>query len=310
MKRKTLIISACLILAALLALIPSGVIAQEKSPTIVLFVPAWQSIPSGNTTTVEVQVQNVSDFYGAEFEFRFRPALLEGLSITEGAAFTGVGAGNYFVTQQEFDGDRVRFAASLTGVAPLNGDLHIATIEFRGRNAGASPLEWINVILANDAAAPIAHIRRAGTIVVTDLLNIVGYAFLQGRQSHELIDVEVSGPIVADVQTAPDGRYEIVDARAGAYEFLLEHDLYLPAHLRNCNTGAGTVFNLPAVTLVAGDLNRDSAINIMDLTRCAAVFGTADPGADINADGTVNLLDLVLIGVNFGRIGPTTQVCP
>jgi hypothetical protein len=64
------------------------------------------------------------------------------------------------------------------------------------------------------------------------------------------------------------------------------------------------------MTLVAGDLNRDFAINIMDLTRCAAVFGTGDPGADINADGIVNLLDLVLIGVNFGRVGPTTQVCP
>jgi hypothetical protein len=236
--------------------------------------------------------------------------LLDGLTVTEGAAFTGVGAGNYFVTQKTIVGDRVRFAAALTGVAPLNGDLHIATIEFRGRGAGSSPLEWINVILANDAAAPIAHIRRNGTIVVTDLLNIVGYAFLQGRHDHSLIDVEVSGPIVADVQTAADGRYEIIDARAGWYEFLFEHDLYLPAHLRNCNTGAGTEFNPPAVTLVAGDLNRDSAINIMDLTRCAAVFGTADPGADLNADGIVNLLDLVLIGVNFGRVGPTTQVCP
>jgi hypothetical protein len=310
MKRRTWIISVGLVLAALLTLIPGAVTAQEKSPTIVLIAPATQTIFSGSTTTVQVWVQNVSNFYGAEFELRFRPALLEGLVITEGAAFTGVGPGNYFVTQKVFVGDRARFAASLTGVAPLNGNLHIATIQFRGRDAGTSPLQWINVILANDAAAPIAHIQRAGQIIVADVLNIVGYAFMQGRSDHSLIDVEVSGPIIADVQTAVDGRYEILGARAGRYEFLFEHDLYLPAHLTNCNTGAGIEFNPPPVTLVAGDLNRDAAINIMDLTRCASVFGTADPGADINADGIVNLLDLVLIGVNFGRVGPTTQVCP
>jgi hypothetical protein len=310
MKRKTLLIGVCLVLAALLALVPGNVIAQVKSPTIVRFDPEWQSIPSGNTTTVEVWVQNAADFYGAQFEFRFNPVLLDGLSITEGAAFTGVGAGNYFVTQNQFVGDRAFFAASLTGVPALNGNLHVATIEFRGRNAGTSPLQWVDVILANDAGGPIAHIRRNGNIRVTDLLNIVGYAFLQGRLDHSLIDVEVSGPIVADVQTAADGRYEILNARAGGYTFLFEHDLYLPAFLQGCNTGAGVEFNPPPVTLVAGDLNKDSAINIMDLTRCAAVFGTADPGADLNADGVVNLLDLVLIGINFGRVGPTTQFCP
>ena len=310
MKRKTLVISVCLVLATLLALVPSSALAQEKSPTIVLFAPAGQTIFSQTTTTVEVWVMNAADFYGAQFEFRFRPQFLDGLTITEGAAFTGVGAGNYWVTQNDFVGDRARFAASLIGVPPLNGDLHIATIEFRGQNAGNSPLEWINIILANDVGAPIPHIRRNGNINVTDLLDIVGYAFLQGRQNHTGTTVEVSGPIIADVPTNVDGRYEILNARAGRYEFLFEHDLYLPAHLRNCNTGAGTEFNPPAVTLVAGDLNRDAAINIMDLTRCAAVFGAADPGADLNADGIVNLLDLVLIGVNFGRVGPTTQVCP
>jgi hypothetical protein len=310
MKRRTLVISVCLVLAALLGLIPGGVIAQEKSPTIVLFAPAGQTIFAGATTTVEVWVQNVSNFYGAQFEARFNPTILDGLSITEGAAYTGVGAGNYFVTQKVFAGDRALFAASLMGVAPLNGSLHIATIEFRGRDAGTSPLQWIDVILANDVGAPITHILRAGRITVTDLLNIVGYAFLQGRHDHSLIDVEVSGPIVTDVQTNVDGRYEIVGARAGLYEFLFEHDMYLPTHLRNCNTGAGTEFNPPAVTLVAGDLNRDFVIDILDLVRCASTFGTADPGADLNADGVVDVLDLVLIGVNFGRVGPVIQFCP
>ena len=310
MKRRTLVISISLLLAALLALVPGSVMAQEKSPTILLFAPAGQTILTQNTTTVEVWVQNASDFYGAQFEFRFRPAVLDGVTITEGAAFIGVGAGNYWVTQRQFVGDRVRFTASLVGTAPLNGNLHIATIEFRGRDAGNSPLEWIDALLANDVGAPIPHIRRNGGINVTDVLDIVGYAFLQGRQNHTGIDVEASGPIIADVTTAADGRYAILNARAGRYTFLFESDLYLAARLDNCNTGIGTEFRPPPVTLFAGDLNKDQAINIMDLTRCAAVFGTGDPGADLNADGVVDLLDLVLIGVNFGLVGPTVAVCP
>jgi len=310
MKRKTLVISVCLALAALLALVPGNAIAQERSPTIVYFAPQGQTILSGTTTTVEVWVRNASNFYGAQFEFQFNPAFLDDLTVTEGAAFTGVGAGNYWVTQNDFGVNTARFAATLIGVPSLNGDLHIATIEYRGRDAGYSPLTWIDVVLANDVGAPIPHIRRNGGISVTDLIDIVGYAFLQGRQNHAGIDVEASGPIIADVVTAADGRYEILGARAGRYEFLFEHDLYLAARLQNCDTGAGLEFNPPPVTLVAGDLNRDQAINIMDLTRCAAVFGSPDPGADINADGIVDLLDLVLIGINFGRVGPTVATCP
>jgi hypothetical protein len=310
MKRRTLVISASLVLAALLALIPGSVMAQERSPTIVLFDPAGQTIFANQVTTVDVVVTNASDFYGAQFEFRFRPALLDGLTVTEGGVFTGVGAGNYVVTQDEIVGDRVRFAASLVGVPAQNGDLHIATIEFRGRDAGGSPLEWINVILANDVGAAIPHIRRNGGIRVIDTLDIAGYAFLQGRQNHAGIDVEVSGPEIADVVTDANGYYVVPAVRSGRYEFLFEHDLYLATHLRNCDTGIGTEFNPPPVTLVAGDLNSDQAINIMDLTRCAAVFGQPDPGADLNDDGIVNLLDLVLIGINFGRVGPTVAVCP
>ena len=213
-------------------------------------------------------------------------------------------------TQKDFAGDRARFAASLVGQPPLNGDLHLATITFRGRSNGNSPLTWPNLLLANDVGAAIPYIARNGNIHGTDLIDITGYAHRQGRTDHSGIDVEVSGPIVADVTTAANGLYQLVNVRAGRYEFLFEHDLYLATRLRNCNTGAGTEFRPPTVTLVAGDLNRDQRIDILDLTRCAGAFGTADPGADINDDVVVNLFDLVLIGANFGQLGPIVVTCP
>jgi hypothetical protein len=214
------------------------------------------------------------------------------------------------VAQKDFAGDRARFAASVVGQPPLDGDLHVATIRFRGRDLGTSPLVWANLILANDVGASIPYFANTGNIEVADRINIVGYAFLQGRTNHAGIDVEASGPIVAGFTTAADGRYELTDVRSGRYQFLFEHDMYLATRLRNCDTGAGTEYRPPAVTLVAGDLNRDQLIDIRDLTRCAGVFGSADPGADINGDGVVNLFDLVLIGINFGRAGPVELTCP
>ena len=52
MKHRTTILGVCLVLAALLALIPGSVMAQERSPTIVLFDPAGQTIFADTTTTV------------------------------------------------------------------------------------------------------------------------------------------------------------------------------------------------------------------------------------------------------------------
>ena len=310
MKRKVFLISI-LLAALVLTLAPGSVLADdEKSPTIVFLAPAGQTIGIGDLATVEVRVQNVANFYGVQFELRFNPALLDGVSVVEGADFLALPAGGYMTTQKDFAGDRARFAASLVGQPPLNGDLHLATVTFRGRTNGNSALTWPNLLLANDVGASIPYIARTGNIVVTDLINIVGYAHMQGRTDHSNITVEVSGPIVTDVTTAADGLYQILNARAGQYEFLFEHDMYLATRLRNCNTGSGTEFRPPTVTLVAGDLNRDQRIDILDLTRCAGAFGTADPGADINDDGVVNLFDLVLIGANFGQVGPIVITCP
>lgn len=60
-------------------------------------------------------------------------------------------------------------------------------------------------------------------------------------------------------------------------------------------------------TPLAGDLNRDGAVNIDDLTLVTANFGQAastpgvDQRADANADGVINIDDLTLVTTNFGK---------
>ena len=58
--------------------------------------------------------------------------------------------------------------------------------------------------------------------------------------------------------------------------------------------GLGTPGYHPSA--VAGDLNHDGVVNILDLLLVASQFGTTGPSAaDLNGDNTVNIQDLVLV---------------
>ena len=53
------------------------------------------------------------------------------------------------------------------------------------------------------------------------------------------------------------------------------------------------------VVIVAGDLNGDRIVNILDLIIVAQAFGTDNAEADVNGDGVVNVLDLVFVANQF-----------
>ncbi len=60
---------------------------------------------------------------------------------------------------------------------------------------------------------------------------------------------------------------------------------------------------------MAGDLNNDDVIDILDIALCASNFGTTAAEGDVNADGLVDIYDLVLIGKNFKLASPQPGVC-
>jgi hypothetical protein len=81
---------------------------------------------------------------------------------------------------------------------------------------------------------------------------------------------------------------------------------YLSARATNVLPGS----DLGLVTLLAGDVTGDNAINIFDLTVAAGSLGapvgtsTALEMMDFNADGVVTIADLALIAKNYGLTGP------
>ena len=61
---------------------------------------------------------------------------------------------------------------------------------------------------------------------------------------------------------------------------------------------------------IAGDVNADGTVNILDAIRLAGAFGAKsgdakwNPNADINGDGVVNILDAIKLAGNFGKSEP------
>jgi len=140
-------------------------------------------------------------------------------------------------------------------------------------------------------------------------INISGTVWLQGRATHAGSTVLLSSACGAAAVAATGDMPSAVPDDSGRFVFTLPAD-----HTYRCLTATAPRYlraqtALPqtseiGITLSAGDLNGDNEINLLDLTRIAARYGTADTTVDLNGDGKINIQDLALVGGNYGKRGP------
>ena len=92
-------------------------------------------------------------------------------------------------------------------------------------------------------------------------------------------------------ETAPELTVDTVWERVKATTSGYRAEAWAASTHRN---GLGSPGYQPSA--LAGDLNHDGIVNILDLVLVASQFGTTGPSAaDLNGDGIVNILDLVLV---------------
>ncbi len=129
-----------------------------------------------------------------------------------------------------------------------------------------------------------------------------GRILLQGRDIYSGTAVFLSDSAcdsaafadVPDATTDETGLFQVVSEET--YRCLrLDRPSYLAIErtLRTADVGQ--------LTLLAGDVNGDGIINILDIAAISSKFDTADPLADLNADGLVDIFDIVLAARNYQR---------
>jgi LysM repeat protein len=127
----------------------------------------------GSTTTIEIRVDNVSGLAAADVELRFNPSVLQVQDADPNREGIQIQPGNFpapdFVAVNTADNAAgiIRYALTqLPPHAPVNGSGVMASVVFRGVNAGQADVVFNVVNLANAQGQPIPSTAQGGTIMV------------------------------------------------------------------------------------------------------------------------------------------------
>lgn len=171
---------------------------------------------------------------------------------------------------------------------PVTGQSDVIFVNWRlqGRT-GVTPISATAVLTDSGGTQTVTQVATL-TVIINSVCS-QGTVILQGRTDHS--GVTVVGSNGEQAQTFANGLFAIAPADQLDFTF----PGYLPAQLDRPHSAAAA----EAITLLAGDVNSDRVIDILDLAFLAGRYQSADPSADLNADGTVNILDLALVAGNY-----------
>lgn len=172
--------------------------------------------------------------------------------------------------------------------------------------AALMPVPDSQPIPISDISVPTVTVIDAGTGTIE------GVAQRQGTQTDhagvEVIGLSGDDGMTTTVTTAAGGGFGLALPMSGTYTVNASYPGYLRSQKGSVCVVSATM-DIGPTTLVAGNVNADNCINILDIVSIISKFGltglpASDP-EDINDDGTINILDLTVAAGNFTRCGPT-----
>ena len=165
-------IASTVLLALLVAAVavPSGF---AQGGTVIRLTASPGQIDVGRTTTVTLQLENVSALYGAEVIITFDPSLLEVQDASPGEVGVQVTLGTFlspdFVVRNAANNATGTVDIALTQLAPrqpVSGSGVLATIVFKGKQSGTSALQIQKVVLSNTDGVSIPVSASGASVTV------------------------------------------------------------------------------------------------------------------------------------------------
>ena len=165
-----------LVLIMLLALLPLSPALAEA--TIVLVDPPSQSVDVGQTVTVDIKVDTVTNLYGVDLRMTFDAAKLEAQDANPTMTGVQIAQGNFLDPGQGFMAENsvnnttgeVRYVFALMAPAPAaSGTGVLARITFLAKAEGTAVVAFTAITLSDNQAQPIATTPMDGSITVLPL---------------------------------------------------------------------------------------------------------------------------------------------
>jgi len=162
-----------LVLTLLVMLVPLSPASAEA--TIVLVDPPSQSVDVGQTVSVNIKVDTVTDLYGVDIRLTFDAAKLEAQDAIDTMAGIQISQGDFLDPAQGFMAQNiadnttgeVRYVFALMAPASaVSGTGVLARITFRAKAEGTAAISLTSVTLSNNQAEPIAATLMNGSITV------------------------------------------------------------------------------------------------------------------------------------------------
>ena len=141
---------------------------------------------------------------------------------------------------------------------------------------------------------------------------VSGQVVLAGRNGNNWSGAvaKINSSVEQSAATNINGNFEIANVPAGLHTISADAPGYLSAVCSGVNVTAPQLVLSP-VSLVAGDINDDDSVDIVDAAIVGISFGKTGPDvpADITQDEIVDIFDIVLVSVNYGEAGPKVWNC-
>lgn len=215
------------------------------------------------------------------------------------------------IAQSQISAGQLLVVASRQGDVPdLTGSLTLLTWTFEAIAASSNPapfdLTAITLGQKDGAPLPITGITNLTVQVIEPTQpqgTLTGNIQLEGPTSTNLTGTTllIEGADTT-ATTSATGDFAFADLDLGTYTLTARRPGFLSATCTAVSHNSNPTILAP-VTLLAGDITGDGVIDVTDATALGRAIGGNGVGAaaDLNRDGAVNVLDLILLAVNFGQ---------
>ena len=257
----------------------------------------------GESAVVSVSLDNIpaEGYTSSEFTCTYNMSLVEVSSIAvkdlfgadSATAINGPANGSFIVAVAGSNGNK----ATVDGVA--------FTFNAKGLMAGEAVIACAaRVSKGDNVLADITSTSATLTIkdeVVVEEGTLVGQVLAGKAVTVELYDA--TNTLIATAAADVDGNFSLT-APIGTYTVVANASGFLGAE-GSATLTANETTTMPAVTLLAGDIDGNDVIDQFDAMTIGMSYNGADPdAADLNNDGVINVLDLELLAANYRLTGP------